>query len=136
MEVQLTDFENAAFTVFIVLASRVILAFDLNLYMPLTLVDENMRRAHGRNATTSTKFWFRALEGDMEGKVIELSIAEILGGKDGAFPGLVPLIFAYLDEIRCDPETLDLVQHYMELLLRRARGEVRHPASNRRPRAG
>ena len=35
MEVQLTDFENAAFTVFIVLLSRVILYFDLNLYLPV-----------------------------------------------------------------------------------------------------
>ena len=35
MEVQATDFENAAFTVFVVLLSRVILFFDLNLYLPM-----------------------------------------------------------------------------------------------------
>ena len=50
MEVQLTDFENAAFTTFVVLVSRVILAFGLNLYVPLSKVDENMRRAHKRDA--------------------------------------------------------------------------------------
>ena len=33
---QLTDYENAAFVVFIVLVTRVILAFDLNLYIPLS----------------------------------------------------------------------------------------------------
>jgi len=38
MEVQLTDFENAAFTVFIALVTRVILAFDLSLYLPLSKV--------------------------------------------------------------------------------------------------
>ena len=38
MEAQLTDFENAAFTVFIVLLTRVILAFDLVLYTPLSKV--------------------------------------------------------------------------------------------------
>lgn len=38
MEVQLTDFENAAFTVFVVLLQRVILFFDLNLYIPMSLV--------------------------------------------------------------------------------------------------
>ena len=38
MEVQLTDFENAAFTVFIVLFTRVFLAFDLALYIPLSKV--------------------------------------------------------------------------------------------------
>jgi glutamate--cysteine ligase catalytic subunit len=59
MEVGLTDFENAAFTTFVVLVSRVILAFDLNLYMPLSLVDENMARAHGRDAAHKVKFHFR-----------------------------------------------------------------------------
>ena len=38
MEVQMTDFENAAFTVFVVLVTRVVLAFDLNLYIPLSKV--------------------------------------------------------------------------------------------------
>lgn len=33
-----TDFENAAFTVFIVLVTRVILTLDLNLYMPISKV--------------------------------------------------------------------------------------------------
>ena len=36
MEVQLTDFENAAFVVFVVLITRVVLAFDLCLYIPLS----------------------------------------------------------------------------------------------------
>ena len=129
MEVQPTDFENAAFTVLIVLASRVILAFDLNLYMPLSLVDENMRRAHLLNATTTQKFWFRALEGPSEGEVMEMTISEIICGKEDCFPGLVPLILSYLDEISCDPETLALVTNYMELILRRARGELLTPAA-------
>jgi len=59
METQLTDFENAAFTVFIVLLTRVILTFDLNLYIPLSRVDANMQRAHSRNAAASGKFFFR-----------------------------------------------------------------------------
>ena len=50
MEVQITDMENAAFAVMIVLVTRVILAFDLNLYIPLSKVDENMARAHARDA--------------------------------------------------------------------------------------
>lgn len=39
MEVQLTDFENAAFTVFVVLITRVLLAFDLSFYIPLSKVN-------------------------------------------------------------------------------------------------
>lgn len=59
MEVALTDFENAAFCVFTVLLSRVILAFDLNLYIPMSLVDENMETAHARGAVDKNSFFFR-----------------------------------------------------------------------------
>jgi glutamate--cysteine ligase catalytic subunit len=59
MEVQLTDFENAAFTVFILLITRVMLAFDLGFYIPISKVDENMKRAHIRNAVLTQKFFFR-----------------------------------------------------------------------------
>lgn len=38
MEVQATDFENAAFAVFIVLLSRAIMEYQLNLYMPISKV--------------------------------------------------------------------------------------------------
>ena len=37
-EVQLTDFENAAYVVFIVLLTRAILSSTLNLYIPLSKV--------------------------------------------------------------------------------------------------
>lgn len=41
MEVQLTDFENAAYSVFIVLLTRAILSFNLNFYMPISEVGEH-----------------------------------------------------------------------------------------------
>ncbi|KIK91183.1 hypothetical protein PAXRUDRAFT_831052 [Paxillus rubicundulus Ve08.2h10] len=59
MEVQLTDFENAAFAVFVVLLSRAILAFGLNFYIPISKVDENMGRAQKRDAVRTEKFIFR-----------------------------------------------------------------------------
>ncbi|KAF8322226.1 glutamate-cysteine ligase catalytic subunit [Clavulina sp. PMI_390] len=59
MEVQITDFENAAFSVFIVLLSRAILSFGLNFYIPISKVDENMHRAQQRDAAREQKFWFR-----------------------------------------------------------------------------
>lgn len=43
MEVQLTDFENAAFAVFVVLLSRAILYFNLNFYVPISKVRYPMR---------------------------------------------------------------------------------------------
>ncbi len=42
MEVQITDFENAAFAVFIVLLSRAIMEYQLNLYMPISKVRNNV----------------------------------------------------------------------------------------------
>eukprot|EP00172_Hildenbrandia_rubra_P002640 Plantae.Rhodophyta-Hildenbrandia_rubra.ctg3638.p1 GENE.Plantae.Rhodophyta-Hildenbrandia_rubra.ctg3638~~Plantae.Rhodophyta-Hildenbrandia_rubra.ctg3638.p1 ORF type:complete len:732 (-),score=106.62 Plantae.Rhodophyta-Hildenbrandia_rubra.ctg3638:1155-3350(-) len=59
MEVQLTDFENAAFSVFTVLLSRVIIAFDLNLYIPMSRVDSNMQKAAERDAARKGRFLFR-----------------------------------------------------------------------------
>ncbi|KAJ8595689.1 GCS-domain-containing protein [Rhizopogon salebrosus TDB-379] len=59
MEVQMTDFENAAFAVFTVLLSRAILAFNLNFYVPISKVDANMARAQRRDAARSGKFYFR-----------------------------------------------------------------------------
>jgi len=42
MEVQWTDFENAAFSVFIVLLTRAIISFDLDFYMPISKVSRRM----------------------------------------------------------------------------------------------
>lgn len=76
MELQPTDFENAAFTVFVVLLCGAILAFDLNFYIPMSKVcsrcfycyyvvlnvakvDENIARAQKRDAVRTGKFFFR-----------------------------------------------------------------------------
>lgn len=59
MEVQLSDFENAAYSVFIVLLTRVILSFGLNFYIPISKVDANMQTAHKRDAVLNDKFYFR-----------------------------------------------------------------------------
>lgn len=59
MEIQITDFENAAFSVFLVLVTRAILSFDLNFYIPIPLTTANMETAHIRNAVLTQKFHFR-----------------------------------------------------------------------------
>lgn len=59
MEIQITDFENAAFSVFMVLITRAILSFDLNFYIPIPKTDENMETAHRRDAALQDKFYFR-----------------------------------------------------------------------------
>jgi glutamate--cysteine ligase catalytic subunit len=59
MEIQITDFENAAFSIFIVLITRAILSYNLNFYIPIARVSENMETAHIRDALSTQKFWFR-----------------------------------------------------------------------------
>lgn len=59
MEIQMTDFENAALSVFLVLVTRAILSFDLNFYVPIPLTTENMETAHIRDAVNTQKFHFR-----------------------------------------------------------------------------
>jgi glutamate--cysteine ligase catalytic subunit len=44
MEVQITDFENAAFAVFIVLLSRAIMTMNVNFYIPISKVRHIRRR--------------------------------------------------------------------------------------------
>ncbi|CAI7575300.1 unnamed protein product [Penicillium pancosmium] len=59
MEIQITDFENAAFSIFVVLITRAILSFNLNFYLPIPRTTENMETAHARNAVLDQKFYFR-----------------------------------------------------------------------------
>ncbi len=61
MEVQITDFENAALTIFVALLSRAVLHFSLNFYMKISAVDENMARASARGAALEQKFLFRCM---------------------------------------------------------------------------
>jgi glutamate--cysteine ligase catalytic subunit len=131
MELQMTDFENAAFTSFIMLLSRVILGFKLNLYMPMSKLEENMQIAGQREACTNGQFWFRAdilprqdkSELSCPQPYEPMSIADILAGTD-LFPGLIPLCEAYLDFVRCDSETRALLQKYMNFILQRAQGKM------------
>lgn len=58
-ELQLSDYENAAVVCFVVLLTRVILSFGYNLLIPISKVDENMKRAHKMDAVKEQKFYFR-----------------------------------------------------------------------------
>ena len=59
MDICLTDFENAALTICTGMIANLVNGFDLNFIIPISLVDENMERAHRRNAITEQKFWFK-----------------------------------------------------------------------------
>ncbi|KAL2196415.1 glutamate-cysteine ligase-domain-containing protein [Corynascus similis CBS 632.67] len=170
MEIQITDFENAAFAVFIVLITRVILSYNLNFYIPIVKVDENMETAHARDAVLTRKFYFRrnlfsttraprssasgsstptttasrppTPTGPVEDEYRLMSVNEIINGtayarattpgmhddKDGGgedeFPGLIPLVESYLDSVNVDVTTRCRLATYLDLIRKRASGEL------------
>ncbi|XP_077989695.1 glutamate--cysteine ligase catalytic subunit-like [Glandiceps talaboti] len=135
-EVQLTDFENAAYVVFVVLLTRVILSYDLNFLMPISKVDYNMQEAQKRDAVGQCEFYFRkdlhprgkqCNTGNIDDECALMSIDTIINGGevDGKpFPGLVPLIKEYLQTMEVDVDTCCSISQYLELIEKRAAGKL------------
>ncbi|CAH8512792.1 unnamed protein product [Schistosoma rodhaini] len=179
-ELQLTDFENAAFVTFILLLSRTILKFNLNLLIPLSKVDENIATALKRDAVLNEKFYFKQghlittdgtpvdlakscskfkfnrtystqcdfsdsnctfsrdeqyvntsscnstssfAEVNPDDSYMLMSVNEIINGTS-TFPGLLPLIRHYVQETGGHLETIDLINSYLDLIQKRASGEL------------
>lgn len=148
IEVQLTDFENAAYVVFMVLLTRVILSFNLNFIIPISKVDENMKTAQKRDAVLKEKFYFRKqpMTCQTSQKVVEsccanqplescqciedeyglFTIQEIVCGKPGEFPGLLPLIEQYVQSVDdCDVDTGCTISQYLKLISQRSSGQIK-----------
>ncbi|XP_050027889.1 glutamate--cysteine ligase catalytic subunit [Dermacentor andersoni] len=145
-ELQMTEFENAAYVVFVVLLTRVILSYKISFLMPISKVDQNMEAAQKRDAVRTQKFWFRSdiltcrsppiLSPTMSPGGTEhhdylrqMSINEIINGKPGEFPGLVPLIRTFVSSMDVDVDTQCTIQQYLNLIQRRASGELLTTAS-------
>lgn len=115
MEVQLTDFQNAAFVIFITLLSRAILYYDLDLYMPLSKVDYNIQLAHKRNAAIAEKFYFR--KSITQKAVINtiglMSLKDIICGNEFR-PGLSDICRQYLLAMCPNQQILNQVEDYIQ----------------------
>lgn len=46
----------------------------------------------------------------------EMTMGEIFNGKGDYFPGLLPLVYAYLDFINCDAITYKRVKEYLQFI--------------------
>jgi len=131
-ELQISDFENAAVCCFVVLLTRAILSFRWNLLMPISKIDENMKRAQERDAVINQRFWWRkdiftACSDDTKEPVLEeMSVDEILNGIPGSdYQGLIALVRDYLrgqDDIEAD--TMCTLSNYWQLLSQRASGKL------------
>ncbi|XP_060018524.1 glutamate--cysteine ligase catalytic subunit isoform X2 [Lagenorhynchus albirostris] len=142
MEVQLTDFENSAYVVFVVLLTRVILSYKLDFLIPLSKVDENMKVAQKRDAVLQGLFYFRKdickggnamvdgrskTTGSTEPAAEEyalMTIDTIINGKEGMFPGLIPILNSYLENMEVDVDTRCSILNYLKLIKKRASGEL------------
>ena len=123
-ETQFTDFENAAFCIFVCLVKSAIVKYRLNLYAPIANVQENMPRTHARDAVLEERFLFRRDpfgQGGGEEDLVMLSVHDIVNG-NRSYVGLVPLIERYMhDEGWSDNETTR-IKGYLDLVGRRASG--------------
>nr|AOE43201.1 glutamate-cysteine ligase [Cavenderia deminutiva] len=129
MEVQLTDFENAAYIIFVAIFIKALSDYKLNLYIPITKVDENMATAHKRNSSQADKFYFRkhirgtSPNGQSVDSEYELmTINEIFNGKED-FEGLINVIRKYI-VTNFDDETCAVVNKYINFISKRASGEL------------
>eukprot|EP00088_Acartia_fossae_P005017 TRINITY_DN12194_c0_g1_i2.p1 TRINITY_DN12194_c0_g1~~TRINITY_DN12194_c0_g1_i2.p1 ORF type:complete len:647 (-),score=161.02 TRINITY_DN12194_c0_g1_i2:122-2062(-) len=130
-ELQISDFENAAVCCFVVLLTRALLSYKWNLLIPISLVDENMKRAQKRDAVLTQKFYWRTdiftlCDESMEPVIQELSIDEIINGIPGTeYQGLLTLVREYLrgqDDVEVD--TSCTLSNYWRLLSQRASGKL------------
>jgi glutamate--cysteine ligase catalytic subunit len=143
LDLQPSDFENAAFSVFLMILARLILAKRLLLYIPISKegyvavfrrmqlnvlkqIDDNMRKAHLRaSIATKTKFAFPSSV-DWDGdaltlhKTIQNRTVELFSVDDIICKKLVPLIHDFLDECGYDGDERKRINDYISFVERRS----------------
>ncbi|CAG2242989.1 GCLC [Mytilus edulis] len=133
MEIQLSDFENAAYAVFVFLVTRIVIAYRLNFVIPISkdvimiihsVVYNILFGPFTDKSITEIKITkpgqLKTKDGD---DFCQMTIDEIING-NVEFPGLIPLIKTYL-ESKCeetDDETNYLTNSYLKLISDRASG--------------
>ncbi|GET87883.1 gamma-glutamylcysteine synthetase, putative [Leishmania tarentolae] len=125
MDIQPTPFENAALAVFIPLLAKAIVNYKPRFYTKISIVDENMGRAHRINPCGEKYAMRKDIFSDKctasEEETAKMSIDEIFNGKKGGFYGLIPLVRRYLDD---EGNGSRLVNSYLRFLSMRAAGRI------------
>lgn len=133
LEIQLTDFENAAYSIVTYLLAEYLLTFseEVNPYMPMSQIWQNMETAHKRDALREEEFyWKDSFEAD-NGKTSELTINEIFHNKNnGIFAKFINPILCHKgfvherwEELKESSEHLRLY-YYLKLISNRASGKT------------
>eukprot|EP00730_Choanoeca_flexa_P018077 TRINITY_DN8772_c0_g2_i2.p1 TRINITY_DN8772_c0_g2~~TRINITY_DN8772_c0_g2_i2.p1 ORF type:complete len:161 (+),score=39.19 TRINITY_DN8772_c0_g2_i2:221-703(+) len=97
--------------------------------------------AQSRDAVRQAKFWFRRQLPDElpvgsprvtmprdPDECMQMTMDEILNGKPGDFPGLIPLVDLYLKSMNIELDDHCRVSRYLDFLSKRAKGEILTPA--------
>ncbi|RNF07446.1 gamma-glutamylcysteine synthetase [Trypanosoma rangeli] len=125
MDVMPTPFENAAFSVFVVLLTRAIIKYNPLFYTKLSIVDENMGCAHNLNPC-SQRYVMRR---DIFSKRVstdpsengEFTVDEVFNGKKEGYYGLIPLVRRYMEEEQLQSPILE---GYLRFISMRASGKI------------
>jgi len=128
MELGISDKENAAITVFVALLAQALLHDPCDLYLPVSLLEDNLQRAQAPRAVETRRFHFRGLDNG-GGETLELSLQDIFLGKDSQSAGLLHLVRRYLDKVM-DPASEDArttrakLEGYLQLVEGKVCGSV------------
>lgn len=127
MEIQPTDFENAAFSVFIALLGQAILNNNFNFYIPISEIEKNMMTAHLRGSALM-KYHFKKDVYSKDFETIELSMDEIINGCEH-FLGLIPIVKEHLStkfniHLSAEKGPCQRIYYYLKLISKRASGEI------------
>ncbi|ETN36946.1 uncharacterized protein HMPREF1541_07933 [Cyphellophora europaea CBS 101466] len=123
MESQVTDFENAAFCVFVILIARMIIESGHQFYVPLPDVEKGMVTACQRNAATEGRFTFRCNSiAEPTSRPGLLTANEIICGKQGGFEGLMKLLSRGEASQHFSTEQWAQIEIYLRLVMQRTTG--------------
>lgn len=132
MDIQPTSFENTAFSIFVVLFSRMVLSLNTTFYLPISKVDVNFSRTNipirmpqniqdWLEFEKEQKFWYRENIFDMGPPIIkEGTIQEIFLGTD-KYCGILVAIERYLKEY--SEQDRKEVQKYLDFVRDRVSGK-------------
>ena len=145
-DLQITPYENTALFSLMLGLYGVIMHYDVNFILPISLVDENFNRAFKNDAINKEKFWWRinsiknmemdkadykkysneerpplTLEEDLRDNIKELTVNEIMNGCERYnYPGLVNIVLHALE----NKYKTNKLSEYIKFLSKRAAGEL------------
>lgn len=131
MEIQPTSFENTAYSIFVILFSRMALSYSASFYIPISKVDDNFAAvdlppdgegvAEYLKEETTKQFWYRENIFDSKQAVIKKgTIRDIFLG-NGEYCGILTAVENYVNEYF--EKEKGVVEPYLRFIRERVTGE-------------